>query len=573
MSNQGNYRRTVAGSVGAGMGAIFNGSGRTYYILEHKTQSQFHNIGESQKIIIDQIELGRASSCQVRWEDTPQFEMVSRRHAAIVRDGNNWELVHLSTSNPTLVNGRPIQGHYYLQSGDEIQLAANGPRMGFIVPQGKQAMTSSIRLTERMNLFRQQALAPYKKALWAMGILLLLVIIGFGGWNYKLTQDNNKLMAQATELIQQSADLDKQISQLEDQIKANPENAELKKQVEELKQQKQQVQTRYTTVYRDNPALQQELAALKAKMEATNDNEGDEDEDNVPDKKDDTNVVAVNEPNNNVSSSSDDGVSDNIENYYDDIYTLKVDKIEIEYEGHKAEPSNIATSEVVVGNAFYADGKLITSRSNLEPWIYGTDSWRHKLGEYDAIGAKIIITYSAYSTRGAGHALRFKNTDFNLEPLREYDKLELWTVTKEFRKTWIGLGFVWVSKEMKTKNFYIRRLTEESFGACGLAMSADGGLPTDMSKASNLTGSDQVTIAGFNGKPDIHKLSRSIKYHSSTASRTSEFRLITLQGNYSNLGYTGSPVFFKDKDGFKVVGVNLGNFENETYVSRINHIN
>ena len=228
------------------MGAIFNGSGRTYYILEHKTNSKYHNAGESQKIIIDEIEMGRDASCQVRWEDTPEFEMVSRKHAAIVRDGQNWKLVHLSTSNPTLVNGRPIQGTYYLQSGDEIQLAANGPRMGFIVPQGKQAMTSSIKLTERMNLFRQQALAPYKKALWAMAILLLLVIIGFGAWNYKLTQDNKELMAQAEQLMEQSAALDAQIADMEEQIRNNPENEELRKQIEEVKQQKQQVQTKYT---------------------------------------------------------------------------------------------------------------------------------------------------------------------------------------------------------------------------------------------------------------------------------------------------------------------------------------
>ena len=62
METQNSYKRTVAGSVGAGMGAIFNGSGRTYYILEHKTSSKYHSAGESQKIIIDQIEIGRDAS-------------------------------------------------------------------------------------------------------------------------------------------------------------------------------------------------------------------------------------------------------------------------------------------------------------------------------------------------------------------------------------------------------------------------------------------------------------------------------------------------------------------------------
>ena len=38
-----NYKRTVAGSVGAGMAAVFNASGRQYYILEHKTESLYHD--------------------------------------------------------------------------------------------------------------------------------------------------------------------------------------------------------------------------------------------------------------------------------------------------------------------------------------------------------------------------------------------------------------------------------------------------------------------------------------------------------------------------------------------------
>ena len=147
-----NYKRTLAGSVGAGMGALMGASGRTYFILEHKTSSKYHQAGESQKIIVDQVELGRDASCQVRFDES--FETVSRKHAAIVRDGENWKLIHLSHSNPTLVNGHPINGSYYLQTGDEIQLSVGGPRLGFIVPQGRQALTSSIGLTERMKIGR-----------------------------------------------------------------------------------------------------------------------------------------------------------------------------------------------------------------------------------------------------------------------------------------------------------------------------------------------------------------------------------------------------------------------------------
>ena len=563
METQNSYKRTVAGSVGAGMGAIFNGSGRTYYILENKTSSKYHQAGETQKIIIDQIELGRDASCQVRFDES--LDTVSRKHAAIVKEGNGWKLVHLSQSNPTLVNGQPIQGQYFLQSGDEIQLSAGGPRMGFIQPQGAQALTSSIKLTERMNLFRQQALRPYRTAIWVLAGLLLLSICGFGAWNYKLTQDNQELMAQAEQLIQQSADLDKQINLLEQQIKDNPENAELKQQMEELKQQKQQVQTRYTTVYRDNPALQRELSELKKQVGGTT--SADEDDD-------DTDEIAEDKTDDNEVAKPSDNSSDNIENYYQDVYTLKVDRITIEWNGKSIVPEDIVKSDVIVGTAFVTPGgNLVTSRSNLEPWIYGTGSWCDKLAWCQSIGANIVIDYLAYSTRGTGHPLRFKNTDFNLNALHAHDVTEEIIVNKEVTKTWELYGIIIAKKEYKSRRLYRTKRTPESYCAGSLAMGAPGGLPLDNAKAQSLKGGEEVLITGFNGNPNIHNLTTSIKYFTSRTSRNAEFRLITLQDTYSNAGYTGSPVFCKDSNGnYRVVGVNVGNHNGETYVARITDV-
>lgn len=47
------YKRTLRGSIGAGVGALFNGNGRRYYILEHREATKYHKAGEPQKIIID----------------------------------------------------------------------------------------------------------------------------------------------------------------------------------------------------------------------------------------------------------------------------------------------------------------------------------------------------------------------------------------------------------------------------------------------------------------------------------------------------------------------------------------
>ncbi len=223
-----NYKRTVAGSVGAGMASVFNASGRQYYILEHKTESLYHHAGESQKIIVDQIELGRDSACQVRFDES--FETVSRRHAAIVKDGDGWKLITLSQTNPTLVNGQVVQGEWKLNSGDEIRLSSKGPLMGFIVPQGKQSMVSSIGMTERLNLFRQQALRPYKTALWVLAIILVVAVGGLITWNVvqsnKFNEELQNKQVQILEVQEALNESDVQIEELNNElVKAQNQSA------------------------------------------------------------------------------------------------------------------------------------------------------------------------------------------------------------------------------------------------------------------------------------------------------------------------------------------------------------
>ncbi len=592
MATQNGYKRTVAGSVGAGMGAIFNGSGRTYYILEHKTNSKYHSAGESQKIIIDQVELGRDSSCQVRFDES--FETVSRKHCAIVRDGQNWQLVHLSTSNPTLVNGRPIQGTYYLQSGDEIQLSVNGPRLGFIQPQGKQALTSSIKLTERMNLFRQQALRPYRRAIWALSALLLLAIIGFGAWNYKLSLDNKELrqeMAMYQSKLDSLSVVKQNLMQEEQQLTEQLESAPAG-QKEQIRQRIVYVRSQLSNVANEASRYQKQLAVAR---QTAIDNGLDEDEFDLRDNtggpgvvdparegESSATVASIGDPdiNHNVvgpgtavageAAAQTGAYNDNptahgdasgtIRDYYNHIYSLKIRRISVERDGRSFDPG-ISLTDVICGTAFVlSNGTLVTARQNIEPWIFWRQlggRWRELMANYVALGFKVIIEYDAYSTTGTAHKLSFNNLDFLVDRSGDVSE-ETVEIVKEVRAILKDNGVKITSSELRDRR--IRVITPSSQCFAILPGKGGAGIPYDAGASLASDGGTEVQVAGFKNNPDIHNLSNYISYFKSSTSRADTRNgTIVLQDANRNAGYLGSPAFFKEKDGsYRVIGVMIG---------------
>jgi len=213
------YRSTLVGSIGAGMGSVFTPNSRKYYILEHKVTSKYHRAGESQEIIVDQIEIGRDSRCQVRFDD--RFSTVSRHHAAIVKDGDNWKLIQISKTNTTLLNGHPVKTEWYLQNGDEIQLSVNGPKLGFIIPTGKKSTVGSIALTRRLSLFRQQALRPYKRAIAGLATVLVLLSAVGGYFLYESMEENKRLAMVVEQQKKQMEENEKRNKEVIDSVKNN----------------------------------------------------------------------------------------------------------------------------------------------------------------------------------------------------------------------------------------------------------------------------------------------------------------------------------------------------------------
>ena len=473
-----------------------------------------------------------------------------------------------------------------------------------------------------MNLFREQALRPYRRAIWALATLLLLVVLGFGAWNYKLHLDNQALRqemamyaAQVDSLGMKKIELENQEQQLTAQLASDPNNQALKQQLGQVQQERVRVVYAYNTA-------SQKLASTKSKLAEYGYDDEDEEEsagagtgstatadiaaatggnaglgqegpvtdgeerwDNSEQEVVAAEGTAVNPGNKNdfvdksnptiqESAKNSAGASDNIVKYYNDIYSLKVKRITLERGGNSYDPG-IATSQLVVGTGFVVGGKFITARSNLQPWVYRNvynDDWRRLLAEYVAAGFHVIIDFEAYSTRGSGHPLRFSNTQFDLASLEAYDGKEVVEIRKDVIKRIKGWGIDFAYKKSTREKFVVTYYTDGSHNAASLALGAPGGLPVDIPTAQNLKGSEEVVIAGFSGNTNIQSLSSYVKYFTSRTSRLAS-RFITLQDASSNWGFTGSPAFFKESNGtYRVVGVNVGNFGGEVRVVPIHRV-
>ena len=385
MSQSTSYNRTLSGSVGAGLGSIFNAAGKSYYILEHKVSSQYHKAGEAQEIIVDQIELGRDPKCQVQFDES--FKTVSRRHAAIVRDGENWKLIQLSKTNQTFLNGHPVTNEWYLQNGDEIQLSVNGPKLGFIIPQGNKSKTGSIALSRRLSLFRQQALKPYKTAMVAMGIIILLLIgggTGLGIWlgkeNARLVEANNVTQEQIVAAQQQLAEAAKQQAKLQQQLAKTQKD--LKKAMSDIKTQATVTET---------PTVSKKVSTGDAALDAC-----------AP---------------------------------Y--VYFVYVRKIELSYCGETKTVEGIGTGTGFLLN----DGRFITARHVVEPWMFPSGEDDVQSIAINAIahsGGTVKCTIDAYSP--TGDKMTFVSTNANIDRSSDkryaYDDGTVIAIPEDANKDW-----------------------------------------------------------------------------------------------------------------------------------------
>jgi pSer/pThr/pTyr-binding forkhead associated (FHA) protein/V8-like Glu-specific endopeptidase len=345
-------------SLGSGVKSLFGGGGRTFYVLEHRTHSQKHKAGEVQEIIVDYVELGRNPKCQIRFGD--DMPTVSRRHAAIAKENEQWIIKNLGSVNQTIVNGRPVAKQWFLQNGDELQLSADGPKIGFIVPQNNT--TASLGLSKRLSLFRKQALRPYKTAISVLSIVFVIAMAGlaYGIWDAnQKTQDIRKEFAQLEELNQQEAD------SLKQQIAQN----------ERLRGQ-----------------MENKLRELEGSMARISERNA-------------TNAASANQ-------NPSEEANINFAALYPGVYQIILDEFTITFEGETYREDN----SVTFGSGFLLnDGRFVTARHVVEPWYYAQEDDAELLN-YNALvqmGAAIKAKYKAVSPSGT--SFTFTNQEVTVD--------------------------------------------------------------------------------------------------------------------------------------------------------------
>lgn len=533
-----NYKRTLAGSVGSGMGSVFGGGGKRFYILEHKTSSKYHSAGDTQRIIVDQVEIGRDPKCQVRYDES--FSTVSRRHAAIVRDGDNWKLMQLSTTNPTFLNGRIVEGEWYLQNGDEIQLSTNGPKLGFILPQGEKGLVKSIGMTARLNLFRQQALRPYKAALTILSIVLVLAIGGLVAWKIIGDQEWNKKL----ELTKQN--FEKEQAQFDEQlVELASKNSSLEASLDTEREKSEELQKNLEAriSHLNNRISSQPKIVVGETLSTGKSQAADNKSVADTEKEETTKEEAKKEEASKEEPAKKEPVvlsgAQLIEPALSHVYYIRASRVEITMPGSD---KIMVLQNSWSGTGFLLeDGRFVTARNVIEPWYYvirneSIDKDMLLLNEVVNKGGKISVQFEAFSSTGSH--LIFTHDRFECDRTRDR---KIKNKSKDE---------VIVANHDATDWGYVKTERRE-------------GLKYDPLKSTNLETRTELYILGFPlglGATSTNRINPIYGSSFVAMPGLSEIgTILTTNSNYE-VGSSGGPVFYQDPstNQLTVVGIVSG---------------
>jgi len=466
-------KRSFSNTVSAGLKSL-GGGGKTFYVLEFKNNSQMHKAKTTKEIIIDYIELGRSPKCQIRFGE--DCRTVSGVHCAIMREGDHYFVKHLSKSNPTLINGKPVADKYYINSGDELTLSYGGPIIGFIVPQNN--LTSSIPLTRRLGLFREQAMRPYKRAIALLSVIMILSILGL---SYSIFRQSDLIKNQQETL----ANLNSQ------RVKDSIDLVRMKERGEITEQE-----------------FQGKLSTLK------------------------TNYNALS---NSVSKTLQSGLSNNeMQKLSSSVYYIRVMKIEAEVGSSSG--LKIIDSIGWSGTGFLLeDGRFVTARHVIEGWNYANTEVEYVLNAVATSGKRVIAHFKAWSP--SGDVIEFSSDDFYFD--KRADTKESLTDSSNNTKY-----------EITDASFYDDwAYSKKRFNG--------GKLKSDGPLSVNLQMGTQLFTLGFPfniGALDRDNLEPQYSQFVVSSSGISSGG-VNISSKSFDSGNSGGPVFAKEGNEYKVVGI------------------
>jgi pSer/pThr/pTyr-binding forkhead associated (FHA) protein len=115
--------------------------------------------GEIQEFAGEGISIGRHPSCDVQFP--ADLDILSRKHAQIVREGNRFKLIDQST-NGTFLNGKPVK-EAFLKDGDILLFADGGPKVSFLTKIGEppvEAPQAAVPPVERTETPQPEVYQP-----------------------------------------------------------------------------------------------------------------------------------------------------------------------------------------------------------------------------------------------------------------------------------------------------------------------------------------------------------------------------------------------------------------------------
>lgn len=469
---------------------VLGGGNVPAYTLEHLSNSRKHPAGSFETIIIPYIELGRDGSNAVSFGD--DMATVSRKHAAIERRGENIVIKNLSTSNPTLVNGRPVKAEYFLQNGDEIQLSLEGPRMRFNL---SASGTAKMGVTRRMNLVMQQAVRPYRAAVAGLAAVIILVSSVGGFFTYReitgLAAKNQELVAKTDSLV----------------LAQDVAKKEFESSIENMKKNNDEALNKLS---KNNAALAGKLNNLAVQNQQL---------------KEEVTVLAQAPPN-----SSDELVAayDELKNH---VYYLEVTKFELVYPD--------GTSEMIdygwTGTGFMTnDGRFITARHCVQGWRFSTEENEIVLNSLEEAGVKFNIQFRCTSPT---KQLNFTYKDFKVNDTQD-EKVDLADYGMD--------GMVKIAALDRYDWAYVQTSNTEG-------LKFDAPLSTTMKAATKVFALGFTE--GFGGSSNSTQVSPMLGEATVGQSGLTADGNISVTSKGWGAGNSGGPVLTKTADGYKVVGI------------------